>query len=102
MTEKLDEIVEVIAKRVSARLQEMGVAPQLAVAGCVGGASCISCGLCVEKKPEAVNNIVSFGAARIGANPGISAQVDTKLASMIDHTLLKPDVTREELLKVCN
>lgn len=101
MTEKLDEIVEVIAKRVSARLQEMGVMPKLAIAGCTGGDACVNCGLCVEKKPEAVNNIVNFGATRIGANPGISAHVDTKLAGMIDHTLLKPDATREELLKVC-
>ena len=102
MTEKLDEIVEVIAKRVSARLQEMGVTPKIALAGCAGGDACISCGLCVEKKPAAVSNIVNFGATRIGANPGISAQVDTKLAGMIDHTLLKPDATREDLLKVCS
>lgn len=102
MTEKLDEIVEIIAKRVSARLQEMGMVPKLAVTGCVGGDTCVNCGLCVVKKPEAVNNIVNFGATRIGANPGISTQVDTKLASMIDHTLLKPDATREDLLKVCN
>ena len=101
MTEKLDEIVDVIARRVSARLQEMGVTPKLAVAGCAGGDMCVNCGLCVEKKPEAVNNIVNFGATRIGANPGISAQVDTKLAAMIDHTLLKPDATRDDLLKVC-
>lgn len=101
MTEKLDEIVDVIAKRVSARLQEMGIAPKLAIAGCAGGNTCVNCGLCVEKKPEAVNNIVNFGATRIGANPGISAHVDAKLASMIDHTLLKPDATRDDLLKVC-
>jgi len=102
MTEKLDEIVEVIAKRVSARLQEMGITPKFAVASCVGGGDCVNCGLCVVKKPEAVNNIVSFGATRIGASAGINAQIDTKLAGMIDHTLLKPDATREELLKICN
>jgi len=100
MTEKLDEIVEIIAKRVSARLQEMGAVPKMATGGCSPD-NCISCGLCVVKKPGAVDNIISFGATRIGANPGVNAQVDTKLASMIDHTLLKPDATREDLLKVC-
>jgi deoxyribose-phosphate aldolase len=63
--------------------------------------SCTNCGLCVVKKPQAVDNIISFGASRIGANAGISSQIDTKLASMIDHTLLKPDATQAELTKVC-
>jgi deoxyribose-phosphate aldolase len=112
MAEKIDEIVEIIAKKVTERLQELGVAP--AAAGCtdtvkstgvvcsLSKESCVNCGLCVVKKPEAVNNIINIGAARVGANPGVNGQVDMAMARMIDHTLLKPDATREELVKICD
>lgn len=30
------------------------------------------------------------------------SSVDTKLAGMIDHTILKPEATRDDLLKICN
>ena len=55
------------------------------------------------KRPEAIKNIISSGADRIGAKMGINgSQIDRPLAGIIDHTLLKPDATREELLKVCD
>lgn len=108
MSDNIDDVVELIAKRVTQRLQEMGVvpnnpAPQSANPSSCSQSkdSCNNCGLCVVKKPTAVNNIISFGAARIGASSGVNNQVDTKLASMIDHTLLKPEATREELIKIC-
>ncbi|MCK4870677.1 MAG: deoxyribose-phosphate aldolase [Gammaproteobacteria bacterium] len=63
--------------------------------------ACVNCGLCVVKKPDVVNKIVNFGAARIGANSGVTGAVDAKLASMIDHTMLSPETTREDLIKVC-
>jgi deoxyribose-phosphate aldolase len=43
---------------------------------------------------------VNIGASRIGANLGVNSQIDVKLAAMIDHTMLKPDATREELEKI--
>lgn len=106
MTDKIniDEIVEVITARVSEKLKELGIAPDAAgrVIQCVlSDDACTYCGQCIVKKPDAVNNIVSIGAARIGAGPGISARVDKGLAGMIDHTLLKPGATREDLTKIC-
>lgn len=109
MIDNLDNVVEVIAKRVAQRLQEMGVISEESkfnqnapIKDCTQNpGSCTNCGLCVVKKPEAVNNIINVGAVRIGSNSGINNQVDTKLAGMIDHTILKPDTTREELIKVC-
>lgn len=113
MTDDLDKLIETIASRVTQRLQEMGVAPgsvsREKIAESVGQAAkcsdcegaCTNCGHCIVRKLPTVNNIVDIGAARIGANPGLSGQVDTKLAGMIDHTLLKPDATREELTKIC-
>ncbi|MCK4608987.1 MAG: deoxyribose-phosphate aldolase [Gammaproteobacteria bacterium] len=69
---------------------------------CESKDGCINCGLCIIKKPDAVHNIVNSGAARISAKPGINEQIDAELAAMIDHTLLKPEATREDLLKVCD
>jgi deoxyribose-phosphate aldolase len=106
--QNINELVEIIAKRVTERLQSMGVGHVSATksgvdheCSCASG-SCSNCGLCVVKKPTAVNNLINLGAARIGANAGITSQIDTKLASMIDHTILKPDATKAELTKVCN
>lgn len=101
---KIDELIEQITKKVTEKLVEMGISPDVAkktINCALSEDACSNCGLCVIKKPDAVNNIVNLGASRIGSGPGISSQIDTKLAGMIDHTLLKPDATREELLKVC-
>lgn len=103
---QVDELVDLITRRVAERLQ--GINAASAHSRCEGDDcvkstwSCNSCGLCIVKKPQAVDNLINFGAARVGANVGISSQVDTKLASMIDHTLLKPDATQDELTKICN
>lgn len=101
MTDKIDELVELITQRVAAKLQTMGTIPGVSksYSDCSQG-SCSNCGLCVVKKPAAVDNIIHFGAARIGSASGVG-QVDTKLASMIDHTILKPDTTQAELMKIC-
>lgn len=104
MTDKIDELVELITRRVAEKLQAMGVAPSIAAAqSCCTNSkeSCTNCGQCVVKKPDAVNNIINLGAARIGASSGIASQVDVRLASMIDHTILKPEATQAELTKVC-
>lgn len=108
MTDKIDELVELITRRVTQRLQAMNMPDTVSTSfeyksrDCTQSTgSCTNCGLCVVKKPQAVDNIINFGASRIGANAGISSQIDTKLASMIDHTLLKPDATQAELTKIC-
>lgn len=105
MTDKLENLVELIAKRVTERLKQLspnsGFAFQTAGCGSTN-ADCNHCGQCVARKPETVDNIVKFGASRIGTNPGIQGHFDEKLAHMIDHTILKPEVTRDDLLKVCD
>lgn len=57
----------------------------------------------VITQPKAVKNIVQNGASRIAAGPGIGeALPDKNLASKIDHTLLKPDATPDEIKKLCS
>ncbi len=62
---------------------------------------CSGCGLCVNLATDKVQQVIDQGAQRVSASTGV-APVDTKMAAMIDHTLLKPDATREQILKLCS
>lgn len=105
----IENLVEDIAGRVRAR---MG-APVHAVGGahtntCAlppGAApnaqDCDSCRGCASKRPDDVRALVQLGAERIAAGVGIGS-TDTDLAGLIDHTLLKPSASREELQTLCD
>ena len=56
----------------------------------------------VVTQKKAVNNIVNVGATRIAAGLGIGSELrDRNVAGMIDHTLLKPEATPDEIRKLC-
>jgi len=56
----------------------------------------------VIDQPVAVKNIIENGAERIAAGPGIGEELTNKdIARMIDHTLLKPEATPDEIKKLC-
>ena len=61
---------------------------------------CDACGSCPSKIQEAVEKILNTGASRIGTTLG-ALQSDNHLAQYIDHTLLKPDATKEDVMKLC-
>ncbi|HDS08600.1 MAG TPA: deoxyribose-phosphate aldolase [Firmicutes bacterium] len=63
---------------------------------------CSGCGLCLDKNIDAVKNIIENGADRIGSKPGITSDVPEDVAKYIDHTLLKPQVTDEEIRVLCD
>ncbi len=103
--DNLDQMVEIITRKVAERLQSMGIlGVENIVRDCVTSQQeCINCGHCATQNPEATLNIVQSGADRIGAKSGIDgSKIQRQMASMIDHTLLKPDASREELVKVCD
>ena len=52
------------------------------------------------RSPEETRALHEAGAARVGATMGYCPASDG-LASLIDHTLLKPDATREEIEQLC-
>ena len=57
----------------------------------------------VVTQPKAINNIVNVGAERISAGIGIGHVLqDKKIAGMIDHTILKPEATPEDITKLCS
>jgi deoxyribose-phosphate aldolase len=70
---------------------------------CSGSTSaddCSGCGQCVLEQPAITGKIVEAGASRIGTSPGIGANA-RRFAEFIDHTLLKPDATHDQIMKLC-
>ncbi len=62
---------------------------------------CTGCGLCLEKNIEAVKNIINTGADRIGSKVGVKIDIPQEVAKYIDHTMLKPQVTEDEIKQLC-
>ncbi len=107
--QELERLVEVVAEQVKARMSAAGLGISSApvtcdTEGCTNctatAAECTGSGRCASVKKASVENIIANGAARVGAAPGIGA-VDPSIAGMIDHTLLKPDATKEQLEQLC-
>jgi deoxyribose-phosphate aldolase len=102
--DEVEKLVSIIADRVRARLGD--AAPKLPVLlrdiPCENDAEndCKECGLCVVRRPWSVRAIQDAGAARVAAPQG-TGQLPTDMAGMIDHTLLKADVTRDDVRKLC-
>jgi deoxyribose-phosphate aldolase len=57
-------------------------------------------GLCVRTCFDHVGQVVDAGAERISSQLG-GIPSDLSLASMIDHTLLKPDATPDQIAQLC-
>jgi len=62
------------------------------------------CPDCVQRCPQTcarkTKEIVAAGADRVSASEKLT-QADPAIAGMIDHTLLKPEATEEEITKLC-
>lgn len=56
--------------------------------------------LCVRVCTDRMGNVVSAGAERLSSTLGVIPQ-DMNLAKIIDHTLLKPDATQQEIAQLC-
>lgn len=104
--DNMDAIIEAITSRVVARLAQPlpkpgdpGTDPS---APCDATAeTCNGCGFCATRKESTVDRLITLGATRIAAGPG-GKKPKEGIARFIDHTLLKPEATYEELKKVCD
>jgi len=104
----VDRLVDLITARVRERLG--GPGPSLPVVkphergscddDAAPGSDCSSCGSCVVRRPWSVRAMEGAGAMRIGAPAGIGS-VPADLAKLIDHTLLKAEATRDEVVALC-
>src|SRR5215470_18212394 len=55
---------------------------------------------CFVKCPDRMHSILAGGGVRFGLI-GAESEAARKVASYIDHTLLKPEATRDDILKIC-
>jgi deoxyribose-phosphate aldolase len=94
----VQQLVEIITHEVLAVLlekQEAAQAPE-------GGHCEYQCAedQCVHTCFDRAGHVVSAGAERLSSTIGVIPQ-DASLAAMIDHTLLKPDATQEQIAQLC-
>lgn len=62
--------------------------------------ACGFCKTCAQTSPELVRQFLEMGADRIAHQPG-AGNLPRELAESIDHTLLKPDATTDQLKSLC-
>jgi deoxyribose-phosphate aldolase len=112
----IDRLVEMIAERVQARLGPASVGNQDAASrkallralpardrgDCITpeDGDCETCGACVVRRPWSVRAVEDAGATRVAAAVGVGP-VSADLAKLIDHTLLKPEAVRDDVVKLC-
>ena len=101
MDQELDRIADVVAARIRAQLGSTLPSTANSCGDECNGDDCGACGHCAEIRPEEVKAVVNNGASRISASPG-TQNVDTQLAGLIDHTLLKPGATPDDIKTLCD
>lgn len=71
-------------------------------AGAPGCANCAGCGHCVSKRPEAVREMLAGNPGmRLSSQLGVG-DVPKDIAKLIDHTLLKPEATYDQIDTLCD
>jgi deoxyribose-phosphate aldolase len=94
----VETLVEVITREVLIALEEQEQAQNVPE----GGSCKVDCanGICVTTCYDRIGEVVSAGAHRLTSTLG-QIPPDPDLASMIDHTLLKPDATADQVAQLC-
>jgi deoxyribose-phosphate aldolase len=68
----------------------------------IDGLICPGCDeRCAERCARKTRKVVEAGASRISAGAAVGP-IEADIARLIDHTLLKPDATRDDIRKICN
>ena len=95
---QVKNLVEIIAREVLIALNEQEYrASQPAGEYCTS--ECAE-GICVDTCFNRVGEVVSAGASRLTSQLGAIPD-DPDIAGMIDHTLLKPDATADQIAQLC-
>ena len=96
---ELDQLVAQIGEEILARVSRPALSkaeglnvPSLICPGCTQR--------CAQTCAAKTREIVAQGADRISASERLT-KIDPSIARLIDHTLLRPDATRAEIVKLC-
>jgi deoxyribose-phosphate aldolase len=98
----LSELSEADLRRVADRISQLIGTPASggqSVHACTE--ACGFCQSCSEMNPDLVRSFINLGADRIMHRGGGEA-VPKDIAKYIDHTLLRPDATFDQITKLCN
>ncbi|MCA9928716.1 MAG: deoxyribose-phosphate aldolase [Anaerolineales bacterium] len=89
----VEQLIEEITREVLLRLNQ----PQQP--STESGCNCKD-GSCVANCADKVNQVVQAGANRLTSTLGVRPK-DQDIAGMIDHTLLKPDASQDQIAQLC-
>lgn len=106
---KEDSLIELTSKdisRIADRISQMVVLPESQIstaASCTCNSEMVcTCGMCIEKKPDTFRKFIDFGVDRLGIEEGTGGEcIPEDIARCIDHTILKPDATEDDIIKLC-
>jgi deoxyribose-phosphate aldolase len=91
----VERLVETVTRQVLLSLAMQKNSPHEAECqDCQGG------GLCIQMCTDKVRQVMAAGAERLTAGIGVVTS-DRQIASMIDHTLLKPEATHDQVAQLC-
>ena len=102
---ELDSLVAQIGEELLARVAPSGVMPGATVKKGEGlnlpGEVCPGCvQRCVQTCAKNAKEIIAAGASRVTASEKLT-RIDPAIAALIDHTILKPEATRADVVKIC-
>ncbi len=98
---ELTDLSEADLQRVADRIAAMLGSGATASGGDCTGPECGFCRPCGPVDPEQLRQFVAMGADRIVCR-GNGCDVPKEIAGYIDHTLLRPDATYEQIETLCN
>jgi deoxyribose-phosphate aldolase len=93
----VERLVEQITKEVLVILHQEESSAQAGT----NGDRCSDCiGQCVQQCQEKVQQVVDAGATRLTSTLG-NVDISSDIAKYIDHTLLKPDASQDQIAQLC-
>jgi deoxyribose-phosphate aldolase len=96
---EFEQVVRLITEEVVRYLGGSRISPPVGTGG--DDEICEDCDLnCAEKCARKTRAVVDAGADRISCGPKV-VELDAGFAGLIDHTLLKPEASRDEIRKLC-
>ena len=95
---ELEQLIRAVAEEVLNYLGGSGTPPAQTESD---EAPCTDCDQrCIERCARRAKQVVAAGADRLSASAPIGT-VDADLAPLIDHTLLRPEATRDDIERLC-
>jgi deoxyribose-phosphate aldolase len=98
---ELDRLVAQIGEEILSRVGPSGASPKKGEGLNLPDQVCPGCvQRCAQTCSRNTREIIAAGAARVSASEKLT-KIDPAIAALIDHTILKPEATRDNVVKVC-